>query len=183
MIIAREKKKTNVAEYIIYMWQIEDIIRSVSFSIDTIQKDIISQFDQPDTVKYEMRKWYFELIRMMEEEGITKQGHLQFLQHTVNEMNDFHRLLLLSPKQKEYHQLYLKAKPNIDALAQRGDKREHNEIDTCLTGLYGLMMLKLKKTAVSPETMQSMQSISFLLASLSDFFRRYESGELDLETI
>jgi hypothetical protein len=28
-----------------------------------------------------------------------------------------------------------------------------------------------------------MQTISFLLAHLSDYFRRYESGELDLETL
>ena len=28
MIIARQKKQENIAEYLLYMWQIEDIIRA-----------------------------------------------------------------------------------------------------------------------------------------------------------
>ena len=37
MIIASQKKKENIAEYLLYMWQIEDIIRAYGLDIDQIQ--------------------------------------------------------------------------------------------------------------------------------------------------
>ena len=33
MIIASQKKKENIAEYLLYMWQIEDIIRAYGLDI------------------------------------------------------------------------------------------------------------------------------------------------------
>jgi len=50
MIIAQEKKKTNLAEYILYMWQVEDIIRAYQFDITKIEENIIKQFQQPAEV-------------------------------------------------------------------------------------------------------------------------------------
>ena len=31
MIIARQKRKENIAEYLLYMWQVEDLIRANKF--------------------------------------------------------------------------------------------------------------------------------------------------------
>lgn len=184
MIIAREKLKTNIAEYILYMWQIEDIIRSMNFSIDKIKSGIIDRFDQPPSVRNEMLKWYTGLIHMMQEEQIYEKGHLVFLTHKVNELNDFHKLILLSPRQKEYQALYKKAKPAIGSLIEKGDHRgDINEVDVCLTGLYGLLMLKLQKKEITAATLESMQAISALMAMLSAFYMQYDKGELDLEMI
>ncbi len=47
MLIAREKRKTNIAEYILYMWEIEDLIRANGFDIDKIDRNIIRRFVQP----------------------------------------------------------------------------------------------------------------------------------------
>ncbi|MFC2121971.1 DUF4924 family protein, partial [Bacteroidota bacterium] len=62
MIIAKEKRYTNIAEYILYMWQIEDIIRAYKFDIDEIEKNIISKYDQPENILKEIRYWYISLI-------------------------------------------------------------------------------------------------------------------------
>ena len=183
MIIAREKLKTNIAEYILYMWQIEDIIRSMDFSIEKIKTKVISSFTQPETVKKEMVNWYAGLIKMMKDEGITESGHLVFLSRKVNELNDFHCLLILSPRQVEYHSIYMMAKPNIDILAEKEGAEEKNDINICLTGLYGLLMLKLQRKEISAATLESMQTISSLIANLTDLYRKYETGAVDLETI
>jgi hypothetical protein len=183
MLIAREKKKNNIAEYILYMWQIEDIIRSFGFSHEKLKTEIIDQFDQSPQVRNEILQWYLSLIKMMKDENILQNGHLVFLVHKINELNDFHRLLLLSPKQKHYQDTYNLAKPNIDALAEKGIPVERNEIDICLTGLYGLLMLKLQRKSVSEETQDSLKTISNLIALLADFYRKYENGEIDLEEI
>ena len=48
MIIASQKKKENIAEYLLYMWQIEDIIRAYGLDIDQIQKHIINSYYFPE---------------------------------------------------------------------------------------------------------------------------------------
>ena len=41
MIIASQKRKENIAEYLLYMWQIEDIIRANKLDIDKIKESVI----------------------------------------------------------------------------------------------------------------------------------------------
>ena len=62
MLIAKKLKEENIAEYLLYMWQIEDIIRANKLDIDIIDKQIISGFEQPQNVKNEIREWYENLI-------------------------------------------------------------------------------------------------------------------------
>ena len=39
MIIAKQKRRENIAEYVLYMWQLEDLIRAYNFDIDAMTKD------------------------------------------------------------------------------------------------------------------------------------------------
>ncbi|MDE5727073.1 MAG: DUF4924 family protein, partial [Duncaniella sp.] len=77
MIIASQKRKENIAEYLLYMWQIEDIIRANGLDIDRIEKNVIDKFDLAPEVRREMRDWYEGLIDMMRREDLQKSGHLQ----------------------------------------------------------------------------------------------------------
>ena len=79
MIIAQQKRTENIAEYLLYMFQIEDLIRASEFDIDLIEKRIISGFDQPYQVKRDMREWYISLISMMKENGVKTTGHIPLL--------------------------------------------------------------------------------------------------------
>ena len=65
MLIAQEKEKTNIAEYILYMWQIEDIIRSHDFDLIQITDSVISKFNADKEVQYDMKLWYQNLIEQM----------------------------------------------------------------------------------------------------------------------
>ena len=62
MIIARQKRKENIAEYLLYMWQVEDLIRANKFDMDSINRTVIAHYDQPEEVKKEIAQWYEELI-------------------------------------------------------------------------------------------------------------------------
>ncbi len=44
MITASQKKRENIAEYLLYMWQIEDLIRANGLDIDKIQENIIDRY-------------------------------------------------------------------------------------------------------------------------------------------
>ena len=66
---ARQKRKENIAEYLLYMWQVEDLIRANKFDMDSINRTVIAHYDQPEEVKKEIAQWYEELIEMMRSEG------------------------------------------------------------------------------------------------------------------
>ena len=42
MIIAQEKRKTNITEYIIYLWQVEDMIRALNLDMDKIKQTAVA---------------------------------------------------------------------------------------------------------------------------------------------
>ncbi len=180
MIIAKVKKKENIAEYILYMWQIENLIRIFELDIEKINKEIILKFDQPDNIKNEMRDWYVGLIAMMKDENIIEKGHLQFIQNSLNDLNDLHIRMIKSPEEVDYQKNYVLAKPGIDDLIQKSTNPTINEIEACFNGLYGLLIFRMKNKTISPETAQAMQYISKLIAELSKKYKQIENGEVEL---
>ena len=99
MIIARQKRKENIAEYLLYMWQVEDLIRANDFDMDSIRRTVVDRYDQPDDVKEEIAKWYEELIEMMRSEGVKEKGHIQLNKNVIIALTDLHLRLLKSPKE------------------------------------------------------------------------------------
>ena len=52
------------------------------------------------------------------------------------------------------------------------------EIETCFNALYGLMMLRLNKKEVSPETLIALNQISKFVATLAAYFKKDEEKPL-----
>ena len=44
MNIAKQLRNKNIAEYLLYMWQTEDILRANHCDIDQLRKNVIAQF-------------------------------------------------------------------------------------------------------------------------------------------
>lgn len=168
MIIAREKKKTNIAEYILYMWQIEDMIRASQFDLDEIEKNVIRNFDQPEEVKDEMREWYKDLINRMENEGLKEKGHMEFLNTIIDELENLHNSLIRNPDELEYVNAYNKAKASINDLKTKSQGTARGDIEACLQGLYGILLLRLQKKPLNPATQDAQATISNLIALLND---------------
>ncbi|WP_255297417.1 DUF4924 family protein [Anaerophaga thermohalophila] len=68
MIVSKHKKQNDIAGYVLYMWQIEDLIRANDLDMAKIEKTVISQYEQPGDVKQELRDWYGNLVAMMKNE-------------------------------------------------------------------------------------------------------------------
>jgi hypothetical protein len=180
MLIAREKRKTNIAEYILYMWQVEDLIRAHQFNIDLIEQNLISQYTQPAKVKNDIRDWFANLMLMMYREGIREKGHLSFLRTLLADMNDLHVRMLKDPGELVYHKLNQQASDNINAFRNRQQDHNTNDIETCMNALYGLLLLRLKKKEISRETELAMATFSKLLAVLSKNYLQMERGEREI---
>lgn len=180
MLIAKEKRTTNIAEFILYMWQLEDMIRASGFDIDEIDSTIISKYRQPAEILFEIRDWYNGLIQSMKHESLEKKGHLSFVNNLMNELTDLHIRLLNHPDELEYRLLYQQARPNIEALMNKTNSPVQSEIEVCLTGLYGFLMMRLQKKEISSETTSALSTFSSLLAVLSKRFLEIETGEREL---
>lgn len=169
MYIAQELRKKNIAEYLLYMWQIEDLIRAYGCSLARINKEYISKFEYTDDQKEEMLDWYGNLIRMMNLEGKRESGHLQINAIIIQELNELHNNLLQSTKFPFYNAEYYKVLPFIVELRNKGDKNI-NEIETCMNALYGTMMLRLQNKTISPDTEHAIKEISTFIGMLNDYY-------------
>jgi hypothetical protein len=167
MFIAREKLKTNVIEYILYMFHIEDIIRSNFFKIDALEKNVISKYQLSKDELNEVRAWYQHLIDRMEKEDIRESGHLSMLKELIFQLNDLHIQLLNTLEEERYIDYYRWAADYIKELKDKMKHEELTEIEVCLNGLYGYMLLKMKGTPISDETSQAMSIFSQMLRYLS----------------
>ena len=177
MIIAREKRKSNIAEFILYMWQVEDLIRSSQFDINRKDETVIRKFSLPaDTVK-EIRTWYNNLITLMIEEKLQVKGHMSFLNQLIRQLNDLHLRLLQSEEEKKYRQIYESASDSIRDFLEKSPDIFSSEIEACLTGLYGTLMLRLQQSEISQETREAIGSFSNFLAALSTRFREQEESQ------
>lgn len=171
MFISRQLRKDNIAEYVLYMWQVEDIIRAFGCNISNIRKDYISRFDYTEEQKEEMVDWYANLIRMINQEGCRQGGHLHINKIVVQQMTELHELLVNSPKFPFYSAEYYKVLPFIVELRSKGDK-DLSEVETCLNALYGTMLLRLQNKEITTNTANAVKEITTFLGMLSDYYKQ-----------
>ena len=178
MITAQEKRKENIAEYLLYMWQIEDIIRAYNLDIDKIYDNIISKYEISDEVKNEYKDWYESLIQMMRMENVIQSGHLQINKNVIIRLSDLHEELIKSDKFPEYRAEFYKTLPIIVELRSKAGDKKAGEIETSFNALYGILLLKLQGKEISPETAIAMKQISKFIATLAALYKKNEEKPL-----
>ena len=181
MYISQELRKRNIAEYLLYMWQVEDIIRAYGCSLARIRREYIDRFDYTNEQKEEMADWYGNLVRMMNSEGCRDNGHLQINKIVIQQLSELSAELLASSNFPFYNSEYYKVLPFIVELRKRGADKEENEIETCFNALYGVMMLRLQNKPVSPDTEHAIKEITTFIGMLNDYYMKDKQGELKLD--
>ena len=181
MYISQELRKRNIAEYLLYMWQVEDIIRAYGCSLARIRREYSDRFDYTDEQKEEMADWYGNLVRMMNSEGCRENGHLQINKIVIQQLSELSAELLASSNFPFYNSEYYKVLPFIVELRKRGADKEENEIETCFNALYGVMMLRLQNKPVSPDTEHAIKEITTFIGMLNDYYMKDKQGELKLD--
>ena len=181
MIIARQKRKENICEYLLYMWQVEDLIRANHFDMEEIRRNVLSRYQQPEETMREIEQWYEELIEMMRSEGVKEAGHIQLNKNVIIALTDLHLRLLKSPREMIYGAAYYKTLPYIVQLRAKSGGADVPELETCFTAVYGYLVLRMKGKAVSSETLEGIRQISSFLALLAAKYRDDMEGKLELE--
>ena len=178
MNIVKQKKEENIVEYLLYMWQIEDIVRAYKLDIEKLDEVIVSQYQQDENTKKEIREWYDNLIQMMKLEHIEESGHLQININLVNDLNDLHIELLQNPQEIQYNALFFKTLPFLVEFRNKLKAGEEtNDIQLSLHSLYAILLLKLQKKEISKDTEVAVKQISSFLAVLSQKYKHWLEEE------
>lgn len=183
MIIALQKKKENIAEYLLYMWQVEDLLRACDLDEDRIDQLLVSRFNDivpPEQIPA-IRQWYLELRDMMLSEGKRQSGHLQINVNVIADLTELHLRLLKEGQDAIYTSCFYSTLPYIVELRGREGENKLGELETCFTALYGLMILNMQKREISEQTKVAMQQISKFIALLADKYKAWKNGELDFD--
>ena len=170
MIIADKLSKTNRAEFILYLWQVEDLLRAFHLDFERVKSEYLVRFDLDETKRSETEKWYENLCAMLREEGLQQGGHLQIHKNILADLEDFHLRLLASQKFPYYREMYHRVLSYIVEVRAKGENTNATELETCFNTLYGLLLLKLQKKDISTETQQAASHISNMLGTLSDYY-------------
>lgn len=179
MIIASQKRRENIAEYLLYMWQIEDIIRANNLDIDGITSTVIDRYTGlSDEQRRQMTEWYESMIDMMRREGVEKKGHLQMNANILGALVSLHQELLKEPRYADYAAEFYKTLPYIVELRSKAGDNKVGEIETCFNAIYGILMMRLQHKEISSDTLTAVSQISKFIALLSHYFKLYEENKL-----
>ncbi len=171
MFIASQKRKENIAEYLLYMWQVEDLIRANELDIDRITANVINRFGLPEEQRKQMIEWYESLIDMMRREDAVKNGHLQLNKNIILQLAQLHDTVLKDPQFAEYSAEYYKTLPFIVELRAKAGENKQGELETCFTALYGMLLLRLQGKEITKDTQIALTQISRFIALLSHYFK------------
>ena len=146
-----KSKKDNIAEYVLYLWQMEDYLRAFPQHADATQ---------------ELR----DLNEMMHREGIVEGGHLALANNALGELEDLHAQIL--NEDAMYRAAIIRLQPSLNLLKAKTDRPTMSDIEACLLLLYQIMMLRLQKKEITPETAsvqtQATQVLTFLSKTYHD---------------
>lgn len=141
-----KSKKDNIAEYILYLWQMEDYLRA---------------FPEQAEATPELH----ELNEMMHREGITESGHLQLAANALSELEELHVSML--DEDAIYRAAIIRLRPSLNLLKAKTDRPTMSDIEACLVLLYQIMLLRLQKRDISAETASVQKQATQLLQFLS----------------
>ena len=180
MYISRKLKEQSISEYLLYMWQVEDLIRANGCDVDRLGQTVVAAYNLPEEQRAELTEWYANLVEMMHLEGVEQSGHLQINKNVIITLTDLHFRLMHSQKFPFYQAAYYKALPFIVELRAKGGQ-EKSELENCFDALYGVWMLRLQRKEVGKETAAAVADIVKFVGLLSDYYNKDRVGELDLE--
>lgn len=169
--IAKQKLKESIGEYILYMYQMEDLIRSYQFELSEIKQYVVSHYPVSEEEKTETMHWFADIASQMKKENIETAGHLASVQKHVDQLAALHWFLLRTDR--EYFDLYQGAKPHvINLVLEVGDVDPGHEIQICLHALYGLLISRLHGKQVPDSILDATVQFGNILQYLDKAYKR-----------
>ncbi|MBM55648.1 MAG: hypothetical protein CMB32_03720 [Euryarchaeota archaeon] len=152
MILAESKKKSHIVEYILFLWQIEDLIRAAQFNPQVLENWAEDTANNEGTDPELEKQWIVSLAADMRSQGKTESGHISSIGETMVELAHLHEMLLGALDDKRYKECFEVAEPLIKELSAKQPGPSGHPVEQLLVALYGFLILRLQKQSISAET-------------------------------
>jgi hypothetical protein len=171
MVPADIKKKESIAEYIIYMYQTEDLILTYDHNLDDILEYVIKHMSHDEQVIKEQLLWYADIIEQMNNDGVARsKKRLNSTQDYVDRLTHLHDKLLVADK--SYQNNYAKAEKDIRHHITLSENTIVNPAQICLNGIYGMLLLKLNGKKISANQQSTLANFGSVLEYLSEAYKK-----------
>jgi len=178
MLLAHQKQNENIAEYILYMYQMEDIIRAFQFDLESIVQHTVLPITDNAAEIAEYRAWYEGLIREMKAQRIEIKGHLADIQDLVIELSYLNSTLLTVYNDEKYKMLNNQAVSTLEEFKVKSNLQDKNTIEILLHAMYMKLLMRLKKQEISSETEEAFDTMRIQLAYLVKSYHQMKNGTL-----
>lgn len=182
MYIARAKRRENIAEYILYLWQLEDLLRALQFSPEAIWSQLVAGQAVGDSDKQnDLLMWYVDFGALLREEGKAQSGHLEHTQHIISDLQNLADDLTKAPAGKHFRELYARLQPELPRLRELTGKNDISDIELSFRALYAAMLYRIKGDKTKESSISDViELVSPLIGELSRIYHLAEVGELDI---
>ena len=165
------KPNENIAEYTLFLWQMEDLLRAFKFNIEAIEQHyLIPNFEN----EIDQRRLKELLIGLLE--GMKTQeelvAHSPYTQESMQILEKMHAYLRDDEENKEYIKMVRDCDDIVaEFLARKSEERQLPFTQIAINILYGVLTLKLRKMDISPATQEAADKVKKPLIFLSQKFK------------
>ena len=180
MDIAQAKRRENIAEYILYLWQLEDLLRALQFSPEAVHSQLIAprNLSQPEQRLY--LEWYMDIADLLRQEGKDEKGHLEHTLHLIGDLHDLHLQLMKLPVGEHYRRTYARLEPELPRLRAVLGNPGISDTELCFRALYAAMLYRIRGEGGQQAVADTVEYISPAIAELASMYGKVERGEIDL---
>lgn len=181
MDIALTKRKENIAEYVLYLWQLEDLLRALQFSPEAVYSTLIAPRKELDEQqKSAFLIWYMDIANLLRQEGKEEKGHLEHTLHLIRDLHDLHLQLLKLPLGDRYRTLFARLEPELPRLRALVGNPGMSDTELCFRALYAAMLYRIKGEGDRSAVAETIELVSPVVAELAVLYGKVERGEADL---
>ncbi len=181
MDIAQLKRRENIAEYILYLWQIEDLLRALQFSPEAIYSQLIApRKDLQEGQRPVFLMWYMDIANLLRQEGKEEQGHLEHTLHLLQDLHDLHLQLMKLPAGAHYRQTFARLEPHLPKLHEVVGNPGMSDTELSFRALYATMLYRIKGDGAKSAVADTIEFVSPVIAELAAMHGKVERGEIDL---
>ena len=181
MDIAQSKRKENIAEYILYLWQIEDLLRALQFSPEAIYSQLVAPRQIEEEQKHVYLLWYMDIVNLLKKEDKEESGHLEHTLHLIGDMHNLHLQLMQNPVGEHYRTTFARLAPQLPMLRTLVKKEDVCDTEICFRALYAAMLYSIKGDKQRAEAINdTIELVSPVVAELAAMYGKVERGEIDL---
>ena len=169
--------KENIVEYLLLMFQLEDVVRALHFD-----KNKVFQLFSGNNEKMEEKEamaFYTKLIEDMQSEGIIRKGHLSALQDIILELVYLHNTLITIFNNEAYKKIVADSSLDIAEFRKKSNLKEKHDVEVMLHAMYMQLQLNMRKQKIGEETLNALNTMRKQLAFLAEEYKKMKSGDLN----